>query len=182
MFGGKSQSSPVVSDEPGLAEADGSREYEARLHETVQSEMRAADRRGESAGTRIVFKNPYYFRAYSFYPGADEDYSLEFTEKESRTTPLSAEMVVDKIRFATRLHRKREEARVDESFLRDTGSETTSYELRNGRWHRLGSLFVADKTEELVGGEWQPIRETAAFPVIEVEEPKSWLQRLMFWR
>ncbi len=144
--------------------------------------MRAAGRRQENASTRVVFKKPYYFRAYSVYPGADEEYSLEFTEKESRTTPLSAEMVVDKIRFATRMHRKKEDARIDKNFLRDTGTETTSYELRNGRWNRIGSLFVADKTEELVGGEWQSIRETAALPVLEVEEPKSWLQRLMFWR
>ena len=182
IFGGKSQSSPVVSEEPGPAEADESREYEARLHETVRSEMRAADRRQESASTRVVFKKPYYFRAYSVYLDADQEYSLEFTEKESRTTPLSAEMVVDKVRFATRMHRKREDARIDENFLRDTGTETTSYELRNGRWHRLGSLFVAEKTEELVGGEWQPIRETAALPVLEVEEPNRWWQRLMFWR
>ena len=182
IFGGKSQSSPVLSEEPGLAAADESLEYEARLHETIRSRIRAAGRRQENANTRVVFKKPYYFRVYSVYPVADDDYSLEFTEKESRTTPLNAEMIVDKIRFATRMHRKREDARNDKNFLRDTGTETTSYELRNGRWRRLGSLFVADKTEEFVDEEWQPIRETAALPVLEVDEPKSWLRRLMFWR
>lgn len=182
MFGGKSPSSPVVSEEPGPAAVDESLEYETGLHETVRSRMRAAGRRQENASTRIVFKKPYYFRVYSVYPGADEDYSLEFTERESRTTPLSAEMVVDKLRFATRMHRKKEDARVDKNFLRDTGTETTSYELRNGQWRRLGSLFVADKSEEFVDEEWQPIRETAALPVLEVEETQSWLRRLMFWR
>ena len=182
MFGGKSQSSPAVSEEPGPAAADESLEYEAELHETVKSRMRAAGRRQENPSTRVIFKKPYYFREYSVYPCADESYSLEFTEKESRTAPLSAEMVVDKIRYATRMHRKREDARIDKNFLRDTGTETTSYELRNGRWRRLGSLFVAEKTEEFVGEEWKPIQESAALPVLEVEEPKSWLRRLMFWR
>ena len=182
MFGGKSQSSPGVSQGPDPAAADESLEYEADLHQTVKSQMRAAGRRLENANTRVVFKKPYYFREYSVYPAADDDYSLEFTEKESRTAPLSAEMIVDKIRFATRMHRKREDARIDNNFLRDTGTETTSYELRNGRWRRLGSLFVADKTEEFVDEEWQPIRETAALPVLEADEPKSWLRRLMFWR
>jgi len=182
MFGGKSQSSSVVAAESGPSEAEASREYEARLHRTVRSELRAAERREADGSSRIVFKKPYYFKEYSVYPGADEDYSIEFTEKESRTTPLSAETKADKIRFATRLHGKREDARVDQNFVRGTGTETVSYELRNGRWRRLGSLFVADKTEELVAGEWQPVRERAALPVLEAEEPTGWWRRIMFWR
>ncbi len=182
IFGGKEPKAPLASEAAGETETEQADEFESRLHAAVRSELRSANRRPDRPSTKVIFKKPYYYKDYFVYPNGEDDYTLEFTEKESRTAPVSAEMNVDKIRFATRMHLKKENARIDESFIRDTGKETTSYELRNGKWRRLGSLYVADKTEEFVDGEWRPIREAPSRPVLEEEEPTRWWQRLMFWR
>lgn len=157
-------------------------EYEAQLAESISRDLGAAGGRPERSSSKVIFKKPYYYKEYFVYPKGEDDFVVDYTERESRTVPLSAEVSIEKFRFATRTHRKREDARLDENFLRDTGSETVSYELRNGKWYRLGSLYVADKTEESVGGEWQSIRERAERPVLEAEEPKGGLRRLFFWR
>jgi len=77
------------------------------------------------------------------------------------------------------LHRKRGEAEQDANFLRDTGSETDTYELRNGKWVRVGSMFVATKSEENVNGEWLPVNETVK-RTVAAEEQKArggWFKR-----
>lgn len=180
IFGGRGPKAPLASEAAGQTEQPG--EFEARLHAAVRGELRSAIRQSDRPSTKIIFKKPYYYKEYFTYPNDEDDYALEFTERESRTTPLSAEMSVDKIRFATHMHNKREEARIDESFIRGTGKETTSYELRNGKWRRLGSLYVAAKTEKFVDGEWRPFREAPSRSALEEEESTRWWQRLMFWR
>ena len=99
-------------------------------------------------------------------------------ERESRSAPLIADVVLAKQRFVTRLHRDRMEAQNDTNFLRDTGTETTTYELRNGGWVRVGSLFVASKSEENVNGEWAPVKETVERTVAaEEEKSQGWFGR-----
>lgn len=166
----------------GESQTDQPPKYETLLADLITRDLRAAGRRPERSSSKIIFKKPFYFKEYFIYPNGEEDFDLDFTERESRTIPLSAEVSIEKNRFATRVHRKREDARLDENFLRDSGSETISYELRNGKWHRLASLYVAARTEESVEGEWQSIGERAELPVLETEEPKDGWRRLMFWR
>jgi len=182
LSGQKDPPSASLTDAVGESQTERPPEYEAQLAELIKRELRAADRRPERSTERVIFKKPYYYKEYFIYPNEEDGFTLDFTERESRTTPLSAEVNIEKNRFATKMHRKREDASLDENFIRDTGNETVSYELRNGRWHRLGSLYVATKTEEIVGGEWHPIQETAAPLILEAEEPKGGLRRLMFWR
>jgi hypothetical protein len=81
------------------------------------------------------------------------------------------------LRYATRMHRKRDQAQADGNFLRDTGAQTISYELRNGKWWRAGSLFVAEKTEEYVSGEWVPVQEEVQRTVAAEEENANWFNR-----
>jgi len=173
--------------EPSASAAGESRveqtpEYEAILRESITRELLAAARIGDAPASKILFKRPYYFKEYFSYPNAEDIFVLDFTETESRTIPLTAEANVEKIRFSTRVHQKREDARIDENFLRDTGIETISYELRNGKWHRQASLFVADKTEENISGEWQSIRDRPERHILEPEQPKGGWRRLLFWR
>lgn len=54
-----------------------------------------------------------------------------------------------------------------------------SYEYRNGRWTRLGSLFVADTSEEKVGGAWVPVTEEAERTVPAEEEKKGFFGRTL---
>lgn len=182
IFGAKESKAPLASEAVGETETEQPGEFEAGLHAVVRGELRSAGRQADRPSTKVIFKKPHYYKEYFVYPNGEDDYTLEFTEKESRTAPLNAEMNVDKIRFATRMHLKREDARVDEDFIRGTGKETTSYELRNGKWRRLGSLYVAEKTEKLVDGEWVPFREAPSRSVLGEEEPRRWWQRIMFWR
>lgn len=158
-------------------------EHEAALRSRVAAEMRSAHRRAGEGRGKIIFKKPYFYKEYFEYPGASNEFTLEFRQRESRTMPMAAEVKVEKLRYATRLHNKRDAARVDEDFLRGTGTETVTYELRSGRWRQVGTLFLARDTEELVNGSWQPVQD-APTPLfgLEEEEPKGWLKRLMFWK
>lgn len=184
IFGSRAPKALPVSEAAGETEAEPEQpdEFEARLRDLVGGELRSAGSQADRPSTKVIFRKPHFYKEYSVYPNGEDDYTLELTERESRTTPLSAEVSVDKIRFATRLHSKKEDARLDETFIRGTGKETTSYELRNGKWRRLGSLFVAEKTEAFSDGEWRPFRDIPSRPVMEEEEPTRWWQRLMFWR
>ena len=74
------------------------------------------------------------------------------------------------------MHRERAAAVEDDNFLRDTGTESLNYELRNGRWHRLGGLYVAAKTEENLAGEWVPRRDDTV-RVNPSESKPGWFSR-----
>lgn len=183
-FGGGKGDATVVQREDGQYEVVGQQEYEARLRGAVESELEREHRRQGEASADLVNQRPYYYKEYYTFPNPADIYSLDFTETESRTTPLTAELEVEKTRYATRFYRKRDEARADDAFLRNQGIERVSYELRNGRWRRTGSLFVAQNTERFVDGTWQQIEE-ASSPALSDEAPeqkRGWLRRLMFWR
>lgn len=172
----------LTSGGGGESDTSAADEYEVRLRSMVERELESAHREQGKSSAKVSFKRPYYFREYAVYSDEVNDFELDFTERDSRIAPLTANMTVDKVRFATRFHAKKDEARADDNFLRGTGTETVSYELRNGRWHRVGSLYVANTSEEFVDGVWQPILELPSRPESEPEEPKGWWQRLMFWR
>jgi hypothetical protein len=182
-FGGSGKTDEAELTEEAadvLSEAD----YRGRLEEEVADAIESAD---VSDGNRVIRKRPYYYREYSEYPGGPNTFDIELTAKDSRTVPYIADVSVEKIRFSTRLHRDSSEAELDSHFLRDTGREIMTYEVRNGEWRRISSLFVADKTEEQVNGEWVPVQEEPE-RTVAAEEPASdtWLgrtwDRIQFWR
>jgi len=172
--GGNSVQGPV-------AEAPTREQLEAKLRAVVDEDLARA-RKEQGATAEVTFKRPYYYKEFYELPGAEAVYSLDFTEKESRTTPLTAEMEVEKVRYATRLKTDRDAAQKDDNFLRSHGISYVSYELRNGEWRRLGDLFLADKTEESIAGEWQQVKEEKRPTGLVADESTSWFERLKFWK
>jgi hypothetical protein len=169
------------SADGNVSAAPTAEEYQARLRELVEADLARAREAQGAENAEVVFARPYYYREYFEFPGSPEVYSLDFTEKESRTTPMTAEFEVEKVRFATRPYTKRDEARNDQKFQRSTGIDYVSYELRSGEWHPVGSLFLARVTEENVDGEWKQIEEQRRATGTLIEEPTSWWDKLKFW-
>jgi hypothetical protein len=158
-----------------VAEASPS-DQEEMLRREVRRDIESEIRSREEDANKVVRRKPYYYREYAVYPSGSENIQVILQEQESRTRPLLADVEVEKQRFSTKLHRKRDEAARDVSFIRDTGTETITYELRGGKWVRIGSLYVADKTEEQVNGEWVPLREEVERTVAS-EEESGWFGR-----
>ncbi|NUM55422.1 MAG: hypothetical protein HUU46_17375 [Candidatus Hydrogenedentes bacterium] len=175
-FGGGS-SDPAVAAAPS-APVSGEADREARLREAVDSYIQSTGQASSDATGKLQHKKPYYFKEYYLYPSGSAQAGIDIQETESRTVPYRASVKVDKQRFSTKLHRKRDEAVADSNYARDTGKETLTFEMRNGRWYRAGSMFVAEKTEEYVNGEWVPAQEEVERTVAaEEESSESWWRR-----
>ena len=166
----------------GLREADGavrqplsSEEREAALLERVRAHIEAAHETQEERRRQVRYERPFYFREYAEYPEGIEAVTTEIEPTDSRITPYTATVEIPRTRFSTRMHRSAEAARQDSNFFRSLGVERLSYELRNNRWVKTGSLFVAERTEEYVEGEWRPVREVAARS--PEPEPPGWFRR-----
>lgn len=160
-------------------------EYEALLREKVVDEI--GDARGPGEGrSEVLTGDDYHYKEYVEYPGGPRGFEIELQPQESRTTPYVADVRLEKIRYATELHRNREAAQQDSNFIRATGNEVRSYEVRNGQWVRTGSLFVAGRTEERVDGEWVATEWEQPEPGLAGREQEGWLSRtwdrLQFWR
>jgi hypothetical protein len=162
-------------DVVAAAKADANIEHQKKVAAMTQRYM--ADAKGEKG--RLVRNKPYYFKTYSEYgdaPGAD---AVQVEERQARTAPLAASVKIPVTRYTTNIHRNRDEAQADENYFRSTGSEKVNFELRSGKWQRVGSLFVADKTEEKVKGEWIARKEPPKVEVYEGEDKRGWFKR--FW-
>ncbi len=167
-----------VSDAAAVVQQE--EDAKAVLKRLVQAKVSSAPAAGDARHGDLVYRKPYYFKEYGAYPGGADSAEPVFTEVESRTAPLMATVKLAKLRFSTRLHQKKEDVRDDNRYIRETGVETLTYELRNQRWVLLGSLFIVDKSEENINGEWIP-REKKIFSVSSAsdEEPKKgWLGRM----
>ncbi len=151
-------------------------DYEALLLAEVKAHLKGVA--GAESRNRLVRRKPYYFKEYAEYAAGARPGDITMVETASRTAPYRADVTLRKVRYATRLRRAKDAARLDTDFLRDTGTEVLSYEFNSGQWRRLGSLFVAEKTEERVGGAWVPVREEPARLVPEEEAPRGWFGRL----
>jgi hypothetical protein len=174
-FGGGG-ASEQPSGSPAAPAQPGTTDLEAGLRDTVSDYITANSSRDSGSG-QLVHKKPYFFKEYSDYPEGPSHFDIDIQETDSRTAPYRAKATMKKQRFATRLHRKRNEAVADANYLRDTGEETVTFELRNGRWWRRGSLFVAQQTEEYINGEWVPAQEEVERTVATEEPQESWWQR-----
>lgn len=178
--GGKQPSGAL--DEAAVV-APAASEYEEELREIVEGRVQAVNDSQTAARSRLLRRKPYFNKEYSEYPSGASGMTLSVNEADSVTAPYWAEVQLAKVRYATVLTRNRNLARNDEDFVRATGTETSSYQLRNGKWKRVGSLFLADKRERLVGGEWQPVQETSRglrFTDDPVDPKGNWFGRS--WR
>ncbi len=171
-FGHKSDN---ASSEAMVSETVSKDSYEAELRDLVRDYVR--EEGSEDGRGQVIKRKPYYYKEYSVYPDGADNMQIDIQEQESRTVPYIAQVKLPKQRFATKLHRKRDEAVADSNFLRDTGEETLTFELRSQRWHRVGSLFVAEKTEEMVNGEWVPAKEEVERTVSAEEKEGNWFNR-----
>lgn len=180
LFGGHKDRVEVgsqVAHKPAEARPSVS-DHKSALRDLVSIRIKDVTKNAVEQRAVLVKRKPYFYREYEVYPDGPDRFDVTTQERESRTTPLIADVVLAKQRFVTRLHRNRKKAQSDTNFLRDTGTETITYELRNGGWVRVGSLFVASESEENVNGEWVPLEETAKRTVAaEEEKSKGWFGR-----
>ena len=166
--------------EPAPAEVEARIEgHEAQLEAIVRGYIKANAASDADRAGRLVERKPHYYREYIEYPEGPDAFEMAIREVVSRSAPYLADVTVKKQRYATQLHRKKKDARDDPVLFRGTGTETMTYELRNGKWRKLGSLFVADRFEENVNGEWVPVQETVdELMATELAEPeRGWLGR-----
>jgi hypothetical protein len=154
-------------------------EYRALLDNVVRDAIGAASGRSTA---KFILHKPYFHKTYAEYPDGVNGYTVEMRDTDSRTAPMSADITIAKLRYSTRLQRNREQARQDENYFRDTGTETVSMEFRNGAWRRMGSLFVAERTEEQVGGEWVRIQKDIPTGLGEDSAKPGRFGRLKFWQ
>ncbi len=177
--GGSSENSTPVDGESLAASASESESRQELLRQ-VQGHMNRVEATGKDSEDTVIRKRPYFYKEYNEYPEDSASAEVILTETESRTSPLLAEVRVTRQRYSTKLHRSRDAAQIDDGFLRDTGTETLSYELRNGRWTRVGSFFLAETTEQRQGGQWEPVQRVLERPVMQQnEESQGWFGRTL---
>lgn len=168
--GGEAAGPPSDSNSAALRAA-----YQTDLEKVIRRELEAAGREADIDQVRVVRRRPYYLKECAAYPSIPETLDVEMRETESRTRPYQAEVSVPKIRLSSRPHTKKEDARKDTRIFRSTGTETLSYEMRSGQWKRIGGIFVAEKTEEYINGEWLPRMEEVK-RTTPAEPPRGWLK------
>ena len=130
-----------------------------RLKAIIREEIAAASTEKDGSVVPVIYRRPYYFKEYAFYPDGPDGFEVDYRENDSRTSPLMAEVKMNKVRYSTQMYRKHDQAASDTNFFKDTGVETLVFEWNNGRWSRIGGIFDAQKTEEKIGDEWVPRKE-----------------------
>ena len=134
----------------------GTREqFTQSLREEVRRYMSAEE--ANSNRDRVIRRRPYFLKEYAEYPMGMDGITIELHETGTLTSPFTAEVSMPKVRYATQLHRDRGDARTDNDFIRDTGTETLSYVLRGNQWTRVGGLFVPERTEQQINGRWEAV-------------------------
>ena len=147
-------------------------QLETRLRDLVTERIRHQEAQADRADNRLVYRNPYWLKEYVTYPEGGAGMSIEIRETQSQVSPFVGTVRLDKQRFATRMYRRQEEARADNTFLRDTGTEQLTYEFRHGRWVRVGALFTANVTERQEGGTWVPVEPEVRAEMTPPREPE----------
>ena len=161
----------------------GVQDKEAKLRALVREHIQKAAQSEEAGKALLIDKKPYFFKEYENFPDGAEAFKVLLQKTETRSKQYVAEVRLNKIRYATRLHRNKKDAQHDNSFLRSTGVETMTYEFRNGHWVRIGTLFIASKGEENINGEWIPLKEEvpAVIPKDSPAKKRGWLHKSWFW-
>lgn len=154
-------------------------DYKAQLHEIVRAEILEARREADESSAEVRNYKPHFFKEFYDYPQGVDSFEIAFTEKESRTTPLEADVSLPKLRYSTDVQRDRAAVRADSDYQRERGTETISYELRNGRWHRMGSLFVASEISVMRNGQWVERMEEPRTRLDPFEDDDGWFRRTL---
>ena len=76
------------------------------------------------------------------------------------------------------MHRKKDAAREDSFFYRETGNEILTYQWRNGRWVQVASLFVVDVKEERDGDGWRAVEPQAKEELLLKDEDEGFIRRM----
>ena len=143
-----------------------------QLRAAVASHMARSSSVDGPADAPLVRRAPYFLREYARYPNEAAEMDMDIRETESRLAPHVADVTLPKRRYATQMHRRRDAAREDTNFFRETGEETLTYQWRNGRWVQVASLFVVDVKEQRVNGEWREVEpELDEDPFMREPEP-----------
>jgi hypothetical protein len=158
--GGRLRSEPVAD----LSNAEGA------ARELVRAYLAQTGTSADAAQAELLYAHPYYYRQFVVYPEGPDAFELEMLRTDSRTMPYTAEARYTKVRYATELHRNRDDALADDDFRRGTGTETMALQLKNGRWSRVSNLFVAEQLERREDGVWVPVQERAADSTATEEE------------
>jgi hypothetical protein len=155
-------------------------DYEAKLQELVADSLTKLNRHTSANDAELIFRKPYYFKEYVAYPDGITGYSTDIRGSESLTTPYTAQIRLKKQRFVTKFDKKRNRAQQDEEFFATSGNETLSFELRNGRWREVGTLFVAEETDVRLRESASAARfeDTDSFETLS----KPWYKKILFWR
>jgi len=169
----KREKSPALD----LSSPQSAAEYEAALREVVNRHVAHAGREEDMTRAPLIRRRPYYLKEFVLYPSDASEAQVTLQHRESRTRPYIADVKVEKRRYYTEPQKKRKAAQQDLQFYRDTGHETLTYEYRDNRWWRVGSLFVPEKSEEYINGEWLPRQEEVRVFVEPEDRGGFWLTR-----
>ncbi|MCX8063851.1 MAG: hypothetical protein N3G21_01600 [Candidatus Hydrogenedentes bacterium] len=152
-------------------------DYISELRNIIENEIKTASTADKN---RIYRKRPYYWKNYAVYD--EQTPNIEIQETDSKAKPYIARVKLNKTLYYTRLHRNRRDAEEDENLIRGIGTETSIYELRNGRWVKIGSTFIPEKTEKYEGNQWVAVREEEVVKEQSLEKPKEgFFKRIRSW-
>ncbi len=153
-------------------------DYIQNLQQIIKNEIKTT----MSADKNYVYrKRPYYWKNYSVYNNTEGPFEIDVQETDTKSKPYIAKIQLEKTIYYTKLHNNRRDAEEDTNFIRSKGKETLTYELRNGQWIKIGSLFVPEQTEKKIGDTWAPIKEEE-LQKEQPEEPKEgWFKRIRSW-
>ncbi len=151
---------------------------EERLRKTVEEHVTTESRVTSPEEAPVVKRAPYFLKEYSEYPKSVSDMQVSIRETESRMAPEVADVTLSKQRYVTEMHRKKDDAREDSNFYRETGKETLTYQWRNNRWVQVASLFVVELKEERTGGEWQAVEPKLKEETVLPEEDEGIFKRV----
>jgi hypothetical protein len=163
---------------PAGGEAVSRTSREAQLREVVEAHVAKAKRVQSFEEAPLVRHDPYYLKEFSEYPAGVTDMEVRIRERESRMAPMVADVTLTKQRYATQMHRKKNAAREDSFFYRETGDETLTYQWRNGRWSQVASLFVVDTKEGRVDGEWRAVEPEPEEETVLPEGERGFFSRI----
>lgn len=153
-------------------------DYIQELQQIVKSEIKSVMATDKNY---IYRKRPYFWKNYSTYNNVEGPFVINIQETDSKSKPYIAKIELEKTMYYTKLHKTRRDTEEDMNFIRSRGKETLTYELRNGRWIKIGSLFVPEQTEKKVGDSWVPLKEEE-IQKEQPEEPKQgWFNRIRSW-
>jgi len=153
-------------------------DYIQELQQIVKNEIKST----MSTDKNYVYrKRPYFWKNYSTYNDVGDSFEINIQETDSKSKPYIAKIVLEKTMYYTKLHKTRRDAEEDTNLIRSSGKETLTYELRNGRWTKIGSLFVPEQTEKKVGDSWVPLKEEEIQKEQTEETKQGWLNRIRSW-